>query len=111
VTAIRPSASAGNAASYRHTWRSDPRPSGSPQPPREAATSSTPAQLIEQFAVTGPQAIATAQLGPVVVDYFRLAMLPLQEAVSIGILEATVQLLDLQLATGRREVALFTLLR
>jgi hypothetical protein len=46
-------------------------------------------------------AIATArQLGPVVVDYFGLAMLPLEEAVSIGILEATVHLLDLQRALG-----------
>jgi uncharacterized protein (TIGR03083 family) len=68
---------------------------------REDAATYTPAQLIEQFAVTGPQAIATArQLGPVVVDYFGLAMLPLEEAVSIGILEATVHLLDLQRALG-----------
>jgi hypothetical protein len=37
---------------------------------REHAATYTPAQLIEQFTVTGPQAIATArQLGPVVVDY------------------------------------------
>jgi hypothetical protein len=51
--------------------------------------------------VTGPQAIATARrLGPVVVDYFGRAMLPLEEAVSIGILEATVHLLDLQRALG-----------
>jgi uncharacterized protein (TIGR03083 family) len=68
---------------------------------REHAATYTPAQLIEQFAVTGPQAIATAwQLGPVVVDYFGLAMLLLEEAVSIGILEATVHLLDLQRALG-----------
>jgi uncharacterized protein (TIGR03083 family) len=68
---------------------------------REDAATYTPAQLIEQFAMTGPQAIATArQLGPVVVDYFGLAMLPLEEAVSIGILEATVHLLDLQRALG-----------
>jgi hypothetical protein len=65
-----------------------------------AATYST-AQLIEPFAVTGPRAIARArQLGPVVVDYFGRAMLPLNEAVSIGILEATVHLLDLQRALG-----------
>jgi uncharacterized protein (TIGR03083 family) len=68
---------------------------------REIASTSTPAQLIEQFAVTGPQAIATARrLGPVVVDYFGRAMLPLEEAVGIGILEATVHLLDLQRALG-----------
>jgi uncharacterized protein (TIGR03083 family) len=66
---------------------------------REHAAAYTRAQLIEPFAMTGPQAIATArQLGSVVVDYFGLAMLPLEEAVSIGILEATVHLLDLQRA-------------
>jgi hypothetical protein len=70
---------------------------------REDAATYTPAQLIEPFSVTGPQAIATArQLGPVVVDYFGLAMLPMEEAVSIGILEATVHLLDLQRALGCR---------
>ena len=111
---------------------------------REDAATYPPAQLIEQFAVTGPQAIARARrLGPVVVDYFGRAMLPLEEAVSIGILEATVHLLDLQralevppevpgaglehtvgllaamappvdfieLATGRRQVAVFPVLR
>ena len=68
---------------------------------REDAATYTPTQLIEPFAVTGPQAITTArQLGPVVVDYFGRAMLPLTEALSIGILEATVHLLDLQRALG-----------
>jgi len=68
---------------------------------REDAATSTPARMVEQFAVTGPQAIATARrLGPVVVDYFGRAMLPLEEAASIGILEATVHLLDLQRALG-----------
>jgi uncharacterized protein (TIGR03083 family) len=68
---------------------------------REAASTRTPAQLIERFAVTGPQAIATARrLGPVVVDYFGSAMLRLEEAASIGVLEATVHLLDLQRALG-----------
>jgi uncharacterized protein (TIGR03083 family) len=68
---------------------------------REDAAASTPARMIEQFSVTGPRAIATArQLGPVVVDYFGRAVLPLTEAVSIGILEATVHLLDLQRALG-----------
>jgi uncharacterized protein (TIGR03083 family) len=66
---------------------------------REAAATQTPAQMIERFEVTGPQAIATARrLGPVVVDYFGRAMLRLDEAASIGILEATVHLLDLQRA-------------
>jgi uncharacterized protein (TIGR03083 family) len=67
----------------------------------DAATYST-AQMVEQFATAGPRAIATArELGPVVVDYFGLAMLHLDEAVSIGIMEATVHLLDLQRALGQ----------
>jgi uncharacterized protein (TIGR03083 family) len=59
------------------------------------------AQMIAQFAETGPRAIATArQLGPVVVDYFG-APLRLDEAISIGIVEATVHLLDLKRALGQ----------
>jgi len=66
---------------------------------REDAAAYQPAQQIEQFAVTGPRAIARArQLGPAVVDYFGHAMLRLEEAASIGILEATVHLLDLRRA-------------
>jgi len=66
---------------------------------REDAAAYTPAQLIEPFSVTGPQTITRArELGSVVVDYFGRAMLALDEAVSIGILEATVHLLDLQRA-------------
>ncbi|MEN3305388.1 MAG: hypothetical protein V7603_1590 [Micromonosporaceae bacterium] len=66
----------------------------------DAARLST-AQMVNQFAATGPQAIAGARrLGSVVVDYFR-ALMPLEEAVSIGILEATVHLLDLLDALGR----------
>lgn len=69
---------------------------------REDAAKYSTAQMIDQFAGTGPRAIAAArQLGPVVVDYFGLAKLRLEEAVSIGILEATVHLLDLQRALGR----------
>jgi uncharacterized protein (TIGR03083 family) len=68
---------------------------------QDAATYST-AQMVEQFAVAGPRAIAAARrLGPVVVDYFGLASLRLDEAVSIGILEATVHLLDLRHALGQ----------
>ncbi|GAA1541500.1 maleylpyruvate isomerase N-terminal domain-containing protein [Dactylosporangium maewongense] len=67
----------------------------------DAATYST-AQMIEQFASAGPRAIATArQLGPIAVDYFGYAILRLDEAVSIGIMEATVHLLDLQRALGQ----------
>jgi hypothetical protein len=67
----------------------------------DGATYST-AQMVEQFADVGPQAITTARhLGPVAVDYFGQAILPLDEAVSIGIMEATVHLLDLQRALGQ----------
>jgi uncharacterized protein (TIGR03083 family) len=59
-------------------------------------------QLVEQFAAAGPQGLATARrLGPVAVDYFGQAILRLDEAVSIGIVEATVHLLDLQRALGQ----------
>jgi uncharacterized protein (TIGR03083 family) len=64
----------------------------------DAAAYST-AQMIEQFTGAGPRAIATARrLGPVAVDYFGYAILRLDEAVSIGIMEATVHLLDLRRA-------------
>jgi hypothetical protein len=69
---------------------------------REDAAKYTTEQMVGQFAVTGPQAIAVArELGPVVIDYFGRAVLRLEEAVSIGIVEATVHLLDLQRALGR----------
>jgi hypothetical protein len=66
---------------------------------REDAATYTTGQMVEAFAERGPGAIAAARrLGPVVVDYFGLAMLRLDEAVSIGIVEATVHLLDLKRA-------------
>lgn len=69
---------------------------------RENAARYSTAQMVEQFAGTGPRAIATArQIGPVVVDYFGRGLLRLDEAVSIGVLEATVHLLDLQRALGQ----------
>lgn len=59
-------------------------------------------QMIERFAGEGPQAIATARrLGAVAVDYYGLAVLSLDQVVSIGIMEATVHLLDLHHALGR----------
>jgi uncharacterized protein (TIGR03083 family) len=59
-------------------------------------------QMIEQFADRGPAAIASARrLGPVVVDYFGMGRLRLEDAVAIGVLEATVHLLDLRRALGR----------
>jgi len=73
---------------------------------REDAVTYSTAEMVEQFASTGPRAIVTArQLGPVVVDFFGLAMLRLDEAVSIGIVEATVHLLDLQRAIGAAPAA------
>jgi uncharacterized protein (TIGR03083 family) len=69
---------------------------------RTDAATYRPEQMAEQFAVAGPHAIAAArELGPVRLDYYGLAVLPLGEAVSIGILEATVHLLDLHRALGR----------
>jgi uncharacterized protein (TIGR03083 family) len=69
---------------------------------REDAAKYSTAELVEQFAAAGPQAIAAARgLGDVTVDYFGQAVLRLGEAVSIGIVEATVHLLDLQRALGR----------
>jgi len=59
------------------------------------------AQMLGQFTEVGPQAIKTARaLGPVAVDYLGVAVLDLGEALSIGIMEATVHLLDLQRALG-----------
>lgn len=69
---------------------------------REDAAAYSTAQMVEQFASAGPRAVATARrLGPVAVDYFGQAILRLDEAVSIGIMEATVHLLDLQRALGQ----------
>lgn len=69
---------------------------------RDAATRYRPAQMIEQFAGAGPQVIAGARrLGDVTVDYFGQARLSLDEAAAIGVMEATVHLLDLQRALGR----------
>ncbi|MFF5288648.1 maleylpyruvate isomerase N-terminal domain-containing protein [Paractinoplanes globisporus] len=68
---------------------------------RDDANRYTVDQLVDQFATTGPQAIAQARgLGEATVDYFGRAVLPLGEAVSIGIVEATVHLLDVQRALG-----------
>lgn len=69
---------------------------------REDAARLSAAELVEPFASAGPAAIATARrLGSVCVDYFGQAVLRLDEAVSIGIMEATVHLLDLQHALGQ----------
>ena len=66
---------------------------------REDAKAYTTEQMVGQFASTGPEAIAAARrLGPVTVDYFGRAVLRLEEAVSIGILEATIHRLDVQRA-------------
>jgi uncharacterized protein (TIGR03083 family) len=69
---------------------------------REDAATYPTADMVEQFATAGPRAIVTARrLGSVTVDYFGMAILRLDEAVSIGIMEATVHLLDLQHALGQ----------
>ena len=69
---------------------------------RDDAEKYTVEQLVDQFATTGPEAIATARgLGEVTVDYFGRAVLPLAEAISIGIVEATIHLLDVQRALGQ----------
>ena len=60
------------------------------------------AEMVEAFAGTGPRAIVAARaLGPVVVDYSGRGLLRLDEAVSIGVMEATVHLLDLRHALGQ----------
>ena len=69
---------------------------------REDAETYGTATMVEQFTTNGPDTIAAARsLGPVVVDYFGMAMLRLEDAISIGIMEATVHLLDLQRALGQ----------
>jgi len=68
---------------------------------RADAEKYTVAQMVEQFAGAGPRAIVAArELGSVALDYYGQAVLRLDEVVSIGILEATVHLLDLQRALG-----------
>ena len=68
---------------------------------REEAAKYSTEELVEQFAVAGPPAITAArELGDVTVDYFGQAVLRLGEVVSIGVVEATVHLLDLQRALG-----------
>jgi uncharacterized protein (TIGR03083 family) len=69
---------------------------------RDDAAKYSADQLVDVFATTGPAAIAVArELGDVTVDYFGRAVLPLREAVGIGIVEATVHLLDVQRALGQ----------
>jgi uncharacterized protein (TIGR03083 family) len=69
---------------------------------RDDAAKLSTEQMVERFAATGPQAIAAARrLGPVSVDYFGQAILRLDDVVRIGVLEATVHLLDLQQALGQ----------
>jgi uncharacterized protein (TIGR03083 family) len=69
---------------------------------RQDAGRYTVEQLVDQFATTGPEAIEAArELGDVRVDYFGRAVLPLGEAAGIGIVEATIHLLDVQRALGQ----------
>jgi hypothetical protein len=55
--------------------------------------------IVERFDRDGPRAItAIRAAGPIVIDYFGHATIPLREALAVGLLEATVHLLDLQRA-------------
>jgi uncharacterized protein (TIGR03083 family) len=57
------------------------------------------ADIVERFERDGPRAItAIRAAGPIVIDYFGHGTIPLTEALSVGLLEATVHLLDLQRA-------------
>jgi len=68
---------------------------------RQQAAMLSHADLVNLFAVAGPDAIARVeQAGPVIIDYFGNGTFPIAEAVSIGILEAVVHGLDLCAATG-----------
>jgi hypothetical protein len=59
----------------------------------------TTAEMIASYTEVGPRALNAARdLGNVVVNYLGMAHLHLDEALSIGILEATVHMLDLQRA-------------
>ncbi|HET6483951.1 MAG TPA: maleylpyruvate isomerase N-terminal domain-containing protein [Actinoplanes sp.] len=65
------------------------------------AATHTPEEMIDAFATVGPQALAAARSsGDVVVDYLGTGVLRLDEVLTIGIVEATVHLLDLQRALG-----------
>jgi len=64
------------------------------------------AAVIERFERDGPSAIATIRAaGPIVIDYFGHATIPLAEALAVAVLEATVHLLDLQRALGQPPAA------
>jgi uncharacterized protein (TIGR03083 family) len=66
---------------------------------RDDAAKHGPADLVDRFAGIGPRAIMVArERGPVAVDYFGQAILRLDEAVGIAVLEATVHLIDLHRA-------------
>ena len=66
---------------------------------RNIATEAPPEELLRRFTDDGPRAIGTVRAaGPIVVDYFGHGALPLAEALSIAVLEATTHLLDLQRA-------------
>ena len=69
---------------------------------RDAAAASPPDQLLATFAELAPRAIAAARTaGPVLVDYLGNGTFPLDEAVTIFVLEAVVHGLDLAAAVPR----------
>lgn len=67
----------------------------------DAAEQFTTEQMTAAFAVLGPQSLdAVRGLGDAVVDYLGTARMRVGEVLGIGIVEATVHLLDLQRALG-----------
>jgi hypothetical protein len=69
---------------------------------REAAVTATDV-LVNRFETGGPAAIQVCRrVGQIVVDYFGQGTLGLVDALTIGIVEATVHLLDLARAVAKR---------
>ncbi|MBM2616595.1 maleylpyruvate isomerase N-terminal domain-containing protein [Actinoplanes sp. LDG1-06] len=65
------------------------------------ATKLTVEQMTAAFAEVGPPALeAAGKLGDTVVNYLGTGTMPMPEVLGIGIVEATVHLLDLQRALG-----------
>ena len=63
---------------------------------RQQAASLPPQDLVALFTITAPEVIAAIEAaGPIVVDYFGTARVPLDVALSIATLEAVVHGLDL----------------
>ena len=69
----------------------------------DQATQFAPEQMTAAFAQVGPQSLdAARELGDAVVNYLGTGRLRIVEVLGIGIVEATVHLLDLQRALGEQ---------